>query len=86
MKIFLYIALINHSLSFISGINLVSYKSLSVLFGVLLLLAKYIPKYYDTGRGTGRSSSIYHNLILLCFFIITTVSLKGLVFFQLFFD
>jgi len=85
VKIFLYIVLINHSLTFISGINLISYKNLFLLFGILLLLAKYIPKHFDIGIGTGRASSIYHNLVLLCFFVITTMSFKGaIVFFSYF--
>lgn len=85
IKIFLTIFLLNYILTFISGINCLSYKTLLLFFIVLLIIAKYIPDYFNTGLGTGRSSSIFHNIFILLVFIIITISIKGaIVFFSYF--
>jgi hypothetical protein len=78
--------IINLILSQLSGINSLSYKSLMIFFGFNLLIAKYVPYYFDIGLGTNRPSSVYNNLVLLLlFFIIGTISIKGaIVFFSYF--
>lgn len=84
-KILMIVFIINIILSQLSGINSLSYKSLIIFFGFNLLIAKYIPYYFDIGLGTNRTSSIYHNLVVLLFFIMSTISIKGaIVFFSYF--
>ena len=84
-KILFKVFIINYVLTYLSGINSVSYKSLITYFVIILLSARFIPKYFDIKLGTGRASSIYHNLILLIMFMIGTVSIKGgIVFFSYF--
>ncbi len=77
IKIILIIFVINFILTYISGINKLSYTFLVTFFIITLLLVKYIPYYFDIGLGTGRASSIYYNVILLIFFMIMTISVKG---------
>lgn len=77
IKIAITIFLINFILTFLSGINLLSYTFILVFFIINLLVAKYIPYYFNIGLGTGRASSINHNIILLFMFIIGTISIKG---------
>jgi hypothetical protein len=81
IKISLIIFLINFILTQISGINNLSYNFILIFFIINLLIAKYIPYYFDIGLGTGRSSSIYYNFIILIGFIITTFSIKGAIIF-----
>lgn len=69
--------LINLTLTLISGINNLSYQFLLVFFIIIILLAKYIPGYFNIGLGTGRGASIYHSLILLIVFMAITLSIKG---------
>tara|TARA_B100000927_G_scaffold291042_1_gene291654 strand:+ start:1131 stop:2228 length:1098 start_codon:yes stop_codon:yes gene_type:complete len=77
IKIVLLIFFLNLLLSHISGINVLSYITIFLLFTFFVLIVKYIPYYFDIGLGSGRSSSIYHNFILLVVFIILTFSIKG---------
>lgn len=84
-KVFLMVFIPNIILTQISGINLLSYKTLFSFLGLNILIAKYIPYYFDIGLGSNRASSIYHNLALLLFFILCSVSIKGaIVFFSYF--
>jgi hypothetical protein len=84
-KILMLVFITNLVLSQLSSINSLSYKSLIIFFGFNLLIAKYIPYYFDIGLGSNRPSSIYDNLELLLFFIIGTISIKGaIVFFSYF--
>lgn len=84
-KVFLMVFIPNIILTQISGINLLSYKALFSFLGLNILIAKYIPYYFDIGLGSNRASSIYHNLALLLFFILCSVSIKGaIVFFSYF--
>lgn len=80
LKIFFLIFILNLSLTFISGINILSYKFLIIYFIVVILLNKYIP-YLDLNIGTGRPSSICYNLLILLYFILTTISIKGAIIF-----
>jgi hypothetical protein len=77
IKILTLIFLLNFILTKISGINILSYKFISIFLAIILILAKYIPLYFDIGLGTGRASSILYNLILLLAFIAVTFSIKG---------
>jgi hypothetical protein len=81
IKIFIAIFTINFILSQISGVNKLSYTTLFYFFIGVIILVKYIPLYFDTGLGTGRSSSIRHNVILLLMFILATFSIKGAILF-----
>ena len=77
IKIFLTVFLINIMLTQFSGINNLSYKFLLLFFIINVIIVKYVPLYFDTGLGTNRPSSIYHNFILLVIFILGTFSIKG---------
>mgnify|MGYP001407298779 CR=1 FL=1 len=85
IKIFLSGFLINYILTKISGINHLSYSFILVFYIINLLIAKYIPYYFDIGLGTARSSSIYNNLIILLIFIIASISIKGAMIFSSYF-
>lgn len=85
IKIFLIIFSINFILTQISGINNLSYVFISIFFVITLCISKYIPYYYDIGRGTNRASSFYHNIMLLIGMIIATLSIKGAVIFLSYF-
>ena len=56
-----------------------SYLFILIFLGINLLIAKYVPYSFDIGLGSGRASSIGNNLLILLFFIITSISLKGAV-------
>lgn len=85
IKIILTIFLINFILTYISGINRLPYNFILVFFVITLLIAKYIPYYFDIGLGTGRASSIYYNFIILIGFMLATISIKGaMIFFSYF--
>jgi len=80
-KLLIGIFIINFLISQLSGVNKLSYTILlPFLFGVLLIV-KYIPLYFNIGLGSGRSSSIYHNIFLLIITIISTFSIKGAILF-----
>lgn len=76
-KLFLTIFIINYIISYISGVKYLSYKFLCIFFIILLFIVKYVPLYANIGLGSGRSSSIIHNLILLLIFMFLTLSIKG---------
>jgi len=85
-KIIISIFLLNYVLTRVSGINTLSYPSLSLFFVFNLLLAKYLPTHlHKFGLGTGRSSSIAYNLVILCGFILATISIKGAILFLSYF-
>ena len=44
---------------------------------IVLFIVKYIPLYIDTGLGSGRSSSILYNIVILLLIMIVTFSTKG---------
>ena len=84
-KIIITIFLINLILTYISGINSLSYNFIIVFFIINLIIAKYIPYHFNIGFGTGRPSSFYHNIIILIGFILSTISIKGsIIFFSYF--
>ena len=85
IKICLIVFLINFILTELSGINKLSNKFILLFFIINLLMAKYIPQYFDIGLGTGRPSSIIYNLVILVAFMLQTMSLKGaMIFFSYF--
>lgn len=77
LKIFFKFFIINFILSNISKINDISYKEISILFLITNIIVKYLPLYYNIGLGSGRSSSIIHNFVLLFASILLTFSIKG---------
>lgn len=83
-KILLLVFTLNLILTFVSGISLLSYKFILIYFVIVLLLNKYIP-YLDLNIGTGRPSSIYYNLLIFIFFILSTISIKGAIIFYSYF-
>jgi len=80
-KLAITIFFINLIITQISGINLLSYKFLVTFLLLVLIIVKYVPLYLDIGLGTGRSSSITKNLILLLGCIFLTFSTKGAILF-----
>jgi hypothetical protein len=76
-KIIVAIFFINLIISYISGINNLSYNFLLMFVIFVLIIVKYVPLYLNTGLGSGRSSSIINNLILLICAMICTFSIKG---------
>jgi hypothetical protein len=81
IKIVLSIFTINLVLTYLSGINTLSYKFLLIYIASIMVIIKYVPLYFNTGLGSGRSSSFFHNLILIFAFMIFTFSTKGAIVF-----
>jgi len=81
LKIIVAVFLINLIISYISGVNQLSYKFSFIFILFVLIIVKYIPKYFDIGLGSGRSSSIIINLIILLQIMIITLSIKGAILF-----
>jgi len=82
VKLILTVFFINLIISVISGIHLLSYKSLVLFVVLVLVVVKYIPLYFDLGwLGSGRASSILGNLIVLFLIMINTISIKGAILF-----
>jgi len=77
IKLILTIFIINFIISFFSGVSNLSYNFVIIFLSIVLLVVKYVPLYLDIGLGSGRSSSIFHNLCLLLIFIFATISPKG---------
>jgi cytochrome b subunit of formate dehydrogenase len=75
------IFIINFILTFISGIDMLSYKFIFIFLIFVLIIVKYIPLNIDINLGSGRASSIIHNIILVLGFIILTFSIKGAILF-----
>jgi len=81
IKIVLSIVTINLVLTFISGINTLSYTFLLIYIAVIMIIIKYVPLYLNTGLGSGRSSSFYHNFVIVLSFMLFTFSTKGAIVF-----
>ena len=79
LKLWVSMFILNLVLSYVSGINNLSYTFIFGFFFINLLITKYLPLYYDIGLGSGRASSIYYNLLILLWFVVTTISVKGAV-------
>jgi hypothetical protein len=84
-KLVFAIFIINFVVSQLSGVNHLSYTFLFPFVIIVMIVVKYIPFYFDIGLGSGRSSSIYHNTILLIATIVSTVSIKGAILFYSYF-
>jgi hypothetical protein len=80
-KLVLMVFFINLIITQISGINCLSYKFLIIFFIFVLIIVKYVPLYLDIGLGSGRSSSMTSNLVILFAFIVSTFSIKGAILF-----
>jgi hypothetical protein len=76
-KLLLTIFITNLVITWISGVNNLSYKFLIMFLAFTLVIVKYVPLYLDIGLGSGRSSSIIHNLIILLGVMLVTFSTKG---------
>jgi len=85
MKIVMGIFLLNFFISFVSGVDNVSYKWLFLLVLIILPIVKYVPLYADIGIGSGRSSSIGNNLCILLALMLLTLSTKGAILFFAYF-
>lgn len=68
---------INFIISSMSDIHSVTYRDLMVFFILGLLISTYVPLYFDTGLGSGRSSSIHTNMVIACVTMCITCSPKG---------
>lgn len=84
-KLIVWAFILNFILSQASGVNRLSYQFLFIYITIVIFLVKYITLYFDTGLGSGRSSSIYHNFILLIIAIVSTFSIKGAILFSSYF-
>jgi hypothetical protein len=80
-KLAISIFFINLIITQISGINLLSYKVLLTFLLLVLIIVKYVPFYLDIGLGSGRSSSVTKNLLILLGLIVLTFSTKGAILF-----
>ena len=80
-KLVIAIFFINIIITQISGINILSYKILVTFLLLVLIIVKYVPFYLDIGLGSGRSSSISKNLLILLACIVVTFSTKGAILF-----
>lgn len=77
------IFLINYIISKITDIDKINFKYIIPLLIISLLIAKYIPLYFDLNIGTGRPSSIFKNIQLLIIFMLITISPnRGSIFFM----
>jgi len=81
IKLVIAIFVINFIISFISGVNNLSYYFLIIFLLIVLIIVKYIPLYMDIGLGSNRSSSISKNLVILLCTMIATISIKGAILF-----
>lgn len=77
IKILLVIFSLNLIAYKLAGANNLRYEHLMGLIVSVLLIVKYIPIYFDTGLGSGRSSSISYNIGLILLFVMITLSPKG---------
>jgi hypothetical protein len=77
IKLVVFIFIINFIISYIAGVDKLSYTFTSIFIIFVLIIVKYVPLYLNIGLGSGRSSSISYNLLLLLCFIIGTFSFKG---------
>jgi hypothetical protein len=68
---------INLVLTYLSGINILSYKFLLIYIAVIMVIIKYVPLYLKTGLGSGRSSSFLNNAVIILSFMLLTLSIKG---------
>ena len=76
-KLIISIFFINFILSSMSDINSIPFRDVIVFFILGLILSTYVPLYFDTGLGSGRSSSIHKNIFLVFCTMCVTCSTKG---------
>ena len=67
----------NYFISKIVDINKLSYTFIIIMYIFTSLIIKYFPLYSNIRIGSGRSSSINKNIVLLILGIIVTLSPKG---------
>jgi len=77
IKIVLSVFTINFVLTYLSGVNALSYTFLSIYIFIVMIIIKYVPLYFNTGLGSGRSSSFYHNFVIVFSFMLFTFLIKG---------
>lgn len=69
--------IINYIIGKLSGIQNIESTFLTVFVISSIFIAKYVPLYFDTGMGSGRSSSISYNLLIVLAIVLFTLSPKG---------
>lgn len=79
-KLIATVFLINFTITYISGSNRIPYTFLLLFFIIVLFVVKYVP-FLNIGLGTGRSSSINHNILFLPFALLFTLSKSGILFY-----
>ena len=84
-KICLLIFLLSYILSYISDVKKLNKNFLMIFIAIVLLIAKFQPKFIDLGIGTGRSSSFFYNIFLLIIMAILSLNLKRGIMFGLYF-
>ena len=72
-------------LSKLSNAHEISYTFLITYMSCVIVLVKYLPLHYDTGLGTGRSSSIRYNVEMLVLVSIMSLNVKGAILFLSYF-
>lgn len=75
----------NFIISYLAKTKNLTYSFTLVFLAISLFLVKYIPEIHNLPIGSGRSSSIKHNLVLVLIFILLTFSFKGGILFFLYF-
>ena len=77
LTLFVATVFINFVISFFANVQKLDNLFLALCLALTLLIVKYVPLYTTIGVGSGRSSSIGYNLMILLILIISTISIKG---------
>ena len=77
--------LLSYILSYISGVKKLSKNFLMIFVALVLLIAKFQPRFIDLGIGTGRSSSFFYNIFFLILTALVSLNLKRGIMFGLYF-
>jgi len=83
--LFLGIFISNLIISYLAKTKNLTYSFTLVFLAISLLLVKYIPQIHNLPIGSGRASSLKHNLVMVLIFILFTFSFKGGILFFLYF-
>ena len=83
--LFLGIFVTNFIISYLAKTQNLTYSFTLVFLIISLVLVKYIPQIHNLPIGSGRASSLKHNIIIMLIFILLTFSAKGGILFFLYF-
>lgn len=83
--LFLGVFISNFIISYLAKTKNLTYSFTIVFMIISLLLVKYIPQIHNLPIGSGRASSLKHNLVMVLIFILFTLSFKGGILFFLYF-